>query len=320
MRAFFSRRASGVYLTFFILIVFASCASAQNMFRKVNDFDGDGKADFAVTRAENGFKYWWIWQTTAGPRVAQWGLTLDRDAAGDYDGDGKTDLAVWRPRTNSDTTYYILESQNNTYREQSFNNLPVSTMMHQDYNGDGKTDTGVITGEVNRSLYVVYSGIGSGFTVPVPPPEIGIRIGDFDGDGRADKASYRFDNGFQRQAVTIQNLVTGAQYFLLYGVTGDQFQMADFDGDGIGDLTVYRPSDGTWWWRRSSDSGFRAAQWGQSGDTPVPADYDGDGKTDLAIFRRGSAESPQSYYWIYGSQNGVMVVQWGTSTDSAVTY
>ena len=33
-----------------IFVVFVSIASAQNMFRKVNDFDGDGKADFAITR------------------------------------------------------------------------------------------------------------------------------------------------------------------------------------------------------------------------------------------------------------------------------
>ena len=98
-----------------------------------------------------------------------------------------------------------------------------------------------------------------------------------------------------------------------YGVFGDRFQPADFDGDGIGDLTIWRQSDGTWWWMRSSDNVINVAHWGTDGDTPVPADYDGDGKTDLAIWRGG-------FYWINGSQNGVSVFNWGLSTDTPVTY
>lgn len=57
-----------------VFIVPASSVGAQNMFRKVNDFDGDGRADYAVTRNENGYKYWYIWQTTEGFKVKHWGL------------------------------------------------------------------------------------------------------------------------------------------------------------------------------------------------------------------------------------------------------
>ena len=40
-----------------VSIVLTSSVAAQNMFRKVNDFDGDGRADYAVTRNENGYKF-----------------------------------------------------------------------------------------------------------------------------------------------------------------------------------------------------------------------------------------------------------------------
>jgi len=79
------------------------------MFRKDSDFDGDGKADFAITRNVGGLKYWWIWQTTDGQRVIHWGVNFDQRAASDYDGDGKTDLAIWR--SGAPGYYWIKGSQ-----------------------------------------------------------------------------------------------------------------------------------------------------------------------------------------------------------------
>jgi hypothetical protein len=50
-----------------VCILFSSFSvSAVSMFDKVNDFDGDGHADYAVTRNENGLKIWHIWRSTAG--------------------------------------------------------------------------------------------------------------------------------------------------------------------------------------------------------------------------------------------------------------
>ncbi len=60
----------------------------------------------------------------------------------------------------------------------------------------------------------------------------------------------------------------------------------DFDGDGRSDISVFRPSDRTWYLNRSQ-TGFSATQFGLSDDKIVPADYDGDGKTDIAVFRDG---------------------------------
>ena len=92
------KRAFELFFCGLFLICLSVSAFSQNMFRKMMDFDGDGKADFAVTRDIGGSRYWYIWQTTDGFRVFQWGLDIDIDenAAGDFDGDGKFDVGNYR--------------------------------------------------------------------------------------------------------------------------------------------------------------------------------------------------------------------------------
>lgn len=99
------------YPLFGILFLFLASltASAQSMFDKVNDFDGDGKADYAITRNENGQKIWHLLRSTAGYAGVAWGLPDDFVTAGDYDGDGKTDLAIYRPAS-PQSTYWVLGS------------------------------------------------------------------------------------------------------------------------------------------------------------------------------------------------------------------
>ena len=319
MQNHFVRKASVLFLAMLVLSVLAVNLSAQNMFRKASDFDGDGRADFAVTRNEGGLKYWWIWQTTAGVKVVQWGLNFDQRVASDYDGDGKTDIAVYRdPSTFPPVfTFYILESQTNTFTYKTFTDLAFlgSRVMHQDYNGDGKTDAAINLGEFGllTTTRVQFSGSSSGLAFLVPPGGVPIRIGDMDGGGSADSASYSFNSN----VVTITSTETGAPLSTVqFGEFNDRYQMADFDGDGKGDLTLWRSSTGDWWWIDSLTNTVHVVHWGQSGDLAVPADYDGDGKTDLAIWRSGAP----AYYWVNGSQNGVFVVPWGTSGDAAVTY
>ncbi len=291
----------------------------------MNDFDGDGKADFAVTRSEGGYKVWYIRQSRDGFKAFQWGVSGDLNAPGDYDGDGKTDFAIWRGQNFPDPIlvprFWIWNSGSSNVTQVNFDNiLRVNGTMQQDYNGDGKTDPAVLIGNIleppgsgDTSVFGKYSGTAGTVQFGIPPYSFPIRAGDMTGDGRADSVYISYNrNPF---VVNITNIATGASSSIQFGRSEDRYVTADFDGDGIGDLAIFRTSNGDWWWIRSSDNTVQVTNWGVNGDTPVPADYDGDGKTDVAIWRPGSG---QAYYWVYGSQNGISVIPWGLSTDTIV--
>ena len=304
-------------LAFFSLVLFASSVIAQSMFEKINDFDGDGRADFAVTRGEGNQKIWYLWQTTAGVRIVHWGLNSDNVVAGDYDGDGRTDLAVARLSSSSPVTldYYILSSQTNSLMISSVTSTagPQWFQFPQDYDGDGKTDAGVVMGEAFR---IVYKSSSTGAIVNLLydiSANGAIRIGDMDGDVNCEVASVLLSTS----TVTIRNPVTSVTRAFHFGLFNDRFVPADFDGDGKGDLTIFRPSTGDWWWIRSSDSVVNVVHWGLDQDIPVPADYDGDNKTDQAVYRRSS---PNGIFYVNGSQSGFQAFVWGLTGDLPVVY
>lgn len=311
------------FLGFVSLTIFAAAISAQTMFRKVNDFDGDGKADFAVTRAENFRKIWYIWQTTAGYKQIQWGLPADQNSTGDYDGDGRTDIAVARetPGDTSSFTTYILNSQTNSVGIRTVTN-PFGTAFFigpQDYDGDGKADPTVFRSEGNATA-LFFRSSASGITGTANmPSSLLVRVGDLDGDGGAEAVTHLVPAGTPTETQWIRNLRTNQLRSVMWGVPGDEPLPADFDGDGIGDLAVFRPNTGDWWWIRSSDNVVDLVHWGLSGDVPVPADYDGDGKTDHAVYRRAPTNGSGVYY-IYGSAAAARGFVWGIPADMVVRY
>jgi len=85
----------------------------------------------------------------------------------------------------------------------------------------------------------------------------------------------------------------------------------DFDGDGKSDISIFRPSNGQWWYQRSSDSQVSAVQFGVSPARISPADFTGDGKTDVAVWRPATGE----WFILRSEDNTFYSVPFGTAGD-----
>ena len=273
------------------------------------DFDGDGRADVSVFRPSDGV--WYLNQSTNGFSATRFGASTDQPVPADYDGDGKTDIAVFRK--NADSTWYILQSSDNTFRgvrwgaSNAEQFIIFDTTVPADYDGDGKTDLAVFRvtdnlSEPARFLILQSSNNsprveqwGAAFDAPVPA--------DYDGDGKTDLAVVRGGVWYINQSSQGLKAVT-------FGTGTDKFVPADYDGDGKADVAVFRPSNGTWYLNQSQ-GGFFGVAFGAAGDLPVPADYDGDGRADIAVYRSGA-------WYLNRSQTGFAYVGFGANTDKPI--
>ena len=233
----------------------------------------------------------------------------------DFDGDGRADASVFR-----NGTWFINPSSAPSLAPQSFYSvqfgLSTDKLTPADFDGDGKTDIAVWREGAFGYFYVLQSA-----TNTFRPIQFGTTgdnptlVGDWDGDGKADAAVYR--NGASRRTELVSTIAHHRRrsvdfVTVQWGTGGDKPVRGDFDGDGKSDAAVFRPSDGVWYIRQSSNSQARYDYWGTATDKFVPNDYDGDGKTDLAVFRSG-------IWYIKQSSNGSPLYKsWGANTDLLV--
>ncbi len=89
--------------------------------------------------------------------------------------------------------------------------------------------------------------------------------------------------------------------FTVFQNGGARLTNFDYDSDGKSDVSVFRPSNNSWYINRST-TGFAGYQFGAPGDVIVPADYTGDGKTDIAIWRPSNGN-----WYILRSENSTLL-------------
>ena len=97
-------------------------------------------------------------------------------------------------------------------------------------------------------------------------------------------------------------------------VDEDRLYVSDFDDDAISDFSVYRPSEGRFYTRRSSNATAIVTNFGLATDRPVPGDYDKDGKNDVAVYR----PSNSTFYILNSSTSTVAGFTVGVAGDKPV--
>jgi hypothetical protein len=243
--------------------------------RTALDYDGDGRADYAVFRLSSGTQF--VNRSSNNTFYSfPFGIATDIQTPGDYDGDGRADTAVWRP---SNGTFYVLRSSDGAVQFYQFG-LNGDEPVARDYDGDGKTDFAVvrrtggqmvwyINNSANNSFRVDTFGIDNDITAP----------GDYDGDGKFDLGTFRNGTFYLLRSTLGFSVVQ-------WGQAGDLIAPGDYDGDGKTDFAAVRQGTSyTWFILRSSDGGYWSPQLGSKPDFLAQADYDGDGKTDVAVWR-----------------------------------
>jgi Domain of unknown function (DUF1906)/FG-GAP-like repeat len=267
---------------------------------KTADFDGDGKTDISVFRADTN-SWYFLNSSNSAFNAISFGGGTDIIAPGDFDGDGKTDQAVFRP---SEGNWYFRTKAGfvNSRPFGANGDIPVPA----DFNGDGKTDVAVFRPS-NGVWYIANSDSLGTFTF-VQFGQSGDKPvqADYDGDGKADLAVWRPSTGGWYVLRSSDGTFSGVNF----GASTDQPAQGDFDGDNKTDIAVFR--NGTWYLLQTTN-GFTAVGFGTTGDLPTVGDYDGDNKSDIAVYRPSNGA-----WYILQSQNGFVGTIFGISTDKPI--
>jgi hypothetical protein len=163
----------------------------------VGDFNGDGKADLAITnQIDNSISYggssvsillgYGDGTFTAGKTITNPPAQPRSVVIGDFNGDGIQDLAVA-----GYSTQIFLGNGDGTFQPSTSLSASGSSITVGDFNGDGKADLAMVWPD--NYIVSVYFGHGDGTFTQGPSQSTGefpwaITAGDFNGDGASDLA------------------------------------------------------------------------------------------------------------------------------------
>jgi hypothetical protein len=272
------------------------------------NFNGDTFLDLAVTLSNRKVVVFLNNGSGAFSEGASYDLPVDPTdiATADLHSDGKMDLIVANSFFSARISVFAGNGNGTFSAPVNYLTVSLSYVYNEkltvdDFNGDGKldvatTNNGVITilennGSGNLNKKTLWASTGA---------LRDIASADLDNDQKTDLVTSSAVNAFYNISF-LPNITSpvGNSYF-------------DFDGDGKTDLSIFRPSNGQWWYQQSSNNNVKAFAFGTSTDKIVPADYDGDGKTDIAFFRPSTGE----WFVLRSSNNTFYAAPFGVSTDT----
>jgi hypothetical protein len=219
------------------------------------DFNGDGKDDIVTfTHGSLNDVYVALSNGSAFGAGVKWhdffGLGGEVPAVGDVNGDGKDDIITFT-RNNLADVYVALSTGTSfaaSVKWHDYFGLAGEVPGVGDVNGDGKADIVVFTNNAAADVYVALSN-GSGFTgTTVKWHEFfsvggeSPRIGDFNGDGKADIATFT-NNAAADVYVALSNgsafTGTTVKWNDFFALGGEFPYTGDFDGDGKDDVVTF---------------------------------------------------------------------------------
>jgi autotransporter-associated beta strand protein len=161
-----------------------------------------------------------------------------------------------------------------------------------DFNGDGFMDIAGRSKETGDWWVSLSNGSG-GFTTSkwatwsTGATWVDVKVGDFNGDGKADITARALENGQWYTSLsngTAFNTSLWASWST--GATWVDVKVGDFNGDGKADITARALQNGQWYTGLSSGTGFNTTLWASwsTGATWVDVqvgDFNGDGMDDI---------------------------------------
>jgi hypothetical protein len=224
---------------------------------KVGDFNGDGKMDIAGRDLASG--NWWVAQSTGSTFTNnlwdRWSplVTWVDVQVGDFNGDGKADLVG---RVKSAGTWWVGLSTGSAFNTTMWATWSTAItwvdVQVGDFNGDGKSD---LTGRAleNGQWWTAISDGSSAFasslwaTWGTGATWVDVRVGDFNGDGKADIVGRWLQAGQWWAALSIGTSFNSTAWATWStGVSWVDVQVGDFNGDGKSDITGRALQTGQW--------------------------------------------------------------------------
>ncbi len=268
-----------------------------------DDYTGDRKTDVVVWRPGTPAIFY-VAEFPIGTggitlnRAVRWGQAGDNispnnppfNPIGDYDGDGKADYTAVRASSSGDLTWYIMSSATGAQRAVPFGTLAgfpeggVYVFPGADFNNDGKDELVLVTTIVEfgpLTYFIGDSTTGAGVMTRqfgVFETDYSVAPADYTGDGRADFVVARQNAAGTPATWYINNSATNVTTAANFGISNPSFignqdlpVRGDYDGDGRFDIAVYRQSNQTFYYLRSSTNNtiVDGQKHGDPGDEPL---------------------------------------------------